>query len=200
MVALPRCLLRPKLYVFVISLVVTGTFVWYSTFEVTTLEKKEGTEVLNFEWLPLDNISYLENCRNSAQGSALIVDELGFVCSLAHLWSSGCCDSSSPNTKRFDCSNCLPIGCCSLYEHCVSCCLHPKKKLTLGSILKKLVLSESSVHLIYMSLRDQFEFCLTKCRTSSESVQHENSYKSPDYKYCFGIEHSSVAPVDDEQT
>ena len=35
MVALPRCLLRPKLYVFLIILVVTGTFVWYNTLEVS---------------------------------------------------------------------------------------------------------------------------------------------------------------------
>lgn len=35
---------------------------------------------------------------------------------------------------------------------------------------------------IYSSVTDHFELCLTKCRTSSLSVQHENSYKDPNYK------------------
>ena len=55
------------------------------------------------------------------------IHAVGFVCSLDHLQSSGCCDNSSPNSKRFNCLNCLSIGCCSLYEDCVSCCLDPDK-------------------------------------------------------------------------
>ena len=42
------------------------------------------------------------------------------------------------------------------------------QKQILTVILNKLTQSESSIHLIYTSLKDQFEFCLTKCRTSSE--------------------------------
>lgn len=37
------------------------------------------------------------------------------------------------------------------------------------------------------SVNDQFELCLAKCRTDSHSVQHENKYKNPDLKYCFGL-------------
>lgn len=193
MVAVPRCLLRPKLYVITVALIVTGLFVWYSTFkESITIDQEESTDPPTFEWISLDNISYLEHCRNSQQGSTFIVDELGFLCSLDQLWPSGCCDKSSPDTKRFDCLNCIPVGCCSLYETCVSCCLDPDKKQIIKVILNQLIQSENSIRLIYMSLRDQFEFCLTKCRTSSESVQHENSYKHPKYKYCYATEHSSV--------
>lgn len=193
MVAVPRCLLRPKLYVIIVTLTITGLFVWYSTFkEPVNIDQEESSDPPIFEWISLDNISSLEQCRNSQQGSAWIVDELGFVCSLDNLLSSGCCDNSSPTTNRFSCLNCLPVGCCSLYEICVSCCLDPDKKQTLAAILNKLVQSENSIRLIYTSLRDQFEFCLTKCRTSSESVKHENSYKHPKHKYCYATEQSSV--------
>lgn len=30
-----------------------------------------------FKWLPIQNITYLDICRNSRQGDSLIVDELG---------------------------------------------------------------------------------------------------------------------------
>lgn len=36
------------------------------------------------------------------------------------------------------------------------------------------------------STDDSFEFCLAKCRTSSSSVKHENSYPDPRYKHCHG--------------
>ena len=39
--------------------------------------------------------------------------------------STGCCAPQS--SKRYECSTCLDSGCCGLYEHCVSCCLHPDK-------------------------------------------------------------------------
>lgn len=56
-----------------------------------------------------------------------VLYNVGFVCSLDHLKPSGCCDNLSTNSKRFYCLNCLPVGCCSLYEICVSCCLDPNK-------------------------------------------------------------------------
>lgn len=40
------------------------------------------------------------------------------------------------------------------------------------------------------SISDHFEFCLTKCRTSSHSVLHENAYKNPLAKYCFASQAS----------
>jgi len=43
-----------------------------------------------------------------------------------------------------------------------------------------------SVGVLFASITDHFEFCLTKCRTSSQSVQHENSYRDPRAKHCYG--------------
>lgn len=39
---------------------------------------------------------------------------------------------------------------------------------------------------LFHSISDDYELCLTKCRTSSHSVLHENSYKDAEHKYCFG--------------
>lgn len=49
----------------------------------------------------------------------------GFVCSRKDLSASGCCHSSGESTKRYECSDCQNNNCCSIYEHCVSCCLNP---------------------------------------------------------------------------
>ncbi len=37
----------------------------------------------------------------------------------------------SPSTCLYYRSSCLQNGCCSMYEHCVSCCLQPEKVLSL---------------------------------------------------------------------
>lgn len=39
---------------------------------------------------------------------------------------------------------------------------------------------------LFMAVEDHFELCLAKCRTSSQSVQHENTYRDPVAKYCYG--------------
>lgn len=39
---------------------------------------------------------------------------------------------------------------------------------------------------LFASVTDHFELCLAKCRTNSQSVQHENSYKDPKAKHCYG--------------
>lgn len=41
-------------------------------------------------------------------------------------------------------------------------------------------------NVLFASVADHFELCLAKCRTNSQSVQHENSYRDPKAKYCFG--------------
>lgn len=41
------------------------------------VDQEESTDSPTFEWISLDNVSNLEQCRNSQQGSTLIVDELG---------------------------------------------------------------------------------------------------------------------------
>uniref|UniRef100_A0A1X7TNY7 SREBP regulating gene protein n=1 Tax=Amphimedon queenslandica TaxID=400682 RepID=A0A1X7TNY7_AMPQE len=94
---------------------------------------------------------------------------------------TGCCNID--HSIRFDCSSCAPSMCCAVYEHCVSCCLSSDKKPVLQDILT------NSIHPVYSSVKDQFELCLAKCRTSSQSVHHENSYRNPDTKYCYGPPH-----------
>ena len=51
----------------------------------------------------------------------------GYICSLSDVLSSGCCNNKPDISTRYDCSGCLDNGCCAVYEHCVSCCLHPDK-------------------------------------------------------------------------
>ncbi|XP_049475858.1 SREBP regulating gene protein isoform X1 [Panthera uncia] len=66
-------------------------------------------------------------CRNSIQGKHLITDELGYICERKDLLVNGCCNVNVPGTKQYRCDGCLPNGCCSAYEYCVSCCLQPSK-------------------------------------------------------------------------
>lgn len=66
-------------------------------------------------------------CRNSVQGRSIIADENGYVCDLFDLQSNGCCRVEAESSKRYHCDSCTPSGCCSQYENCVSCCLHPQK-------------------------------------------------------------------------
>ena len=41
-----------------------------------------------FKWIPIQNITFLDRCRNSQQGDSLIVDELGMsVINHPHLFT-----------------------------------------------------------------------------------------------------------------
>ncbi|XP_075754299.1 SREBP regulating gene protein isoform X4 [Pelodiscus sinensis] len=103
----------------------------------------------------LGNSSQLSNqCRNSVQGKLFITDELGYICERKDLLVNGCCNVNVPSTKLYSCDSCLPNGCCSVYEYCVSCCLQPNK-----------------------------------------SVQHENTYRDPVAKYCYGEYPPELLPV-----
>ena len=85
------------------------------------------------------------------------------------------------------------MNCCKIIEYCISCCLNPNKK----SLLQKVLSQQSAllsvnyqirgVQALFASVTDIFELCVAKCRTSSQSVQHENSYKNPHEKHCFGL-------------
>ncbi|XP_043193184.1 SREBP regulating gene protein-like [Amphibalanus amphitrite] len=125
------------------------------------------------------------SCRNSVQGIELIADDRGHVCERRHLVSTGCCDTEIPSTRRYQCDSCSEHGCCSVYEHCISCCLHPDKKPLLHTVLGKA--SQHRYNLVYSSVTDQFELCLTKCRTSSLSVLHQNVYRNARMKFCYGV-------------
>ena len=51
----------------------------------------------------------------------------GFVCHREAVLEGGCCDQSESDVQQFVCDSCINNGCCSVYEHCVSCCLQPEK-------------------------------------------------------------------------
>lgn len=59
------------------------------------------------------------------------------------------------------------------------------QKEVLESILDKV---SAKQNVLFASVSDHFELCLAKCRTDSHSVHHENSYRDPKEKHCFGQE------------
>ncbi|XP_011137982.1 UPF0454 protein C12orf49 homolog [Harpegnathos saltator] len=145
-------------------------------------------------------------CRNSIQGKALIVDERGIVCARHEVLPNGCCrieQKQSPKNEetpimarreRYSCKTCNPQGCCTIYEYCVSCCLHPgkqikgRKDVVSGSV--KAQKEEDAVRTRIRNL-DRFQICLAACRTSSASVRHENTYKDPFAKHCYAMQPSN---------
>uniref|UniRef100_A0ABI7YPK0 SREBP regulating gene protein n=1 Tax=Felis catus TaxID=9685 RepID=A0ABI7YPK0_FELCA len=131
-------------------------------------------------------------CRNSIQGKHLITDELGYICERKDLLVNGCCNVNVPGTKQYRCDGCLPNGCCSAYEYCVSCCLQPSKQLLLERFLNRAAVAFQN---LFMAVEDHFELCLAKCRTSSQSVQHENTYRDPIAKYCYGESPPELFPA-----
>lgn len=163
---------------------------------VTTLQNEQVVEVdekpsvlhnpqVEFRWQSYvdSNDSNALACRNSVQGKVLITDDRGYVCLRGNVLPSGCCDANSLRTRRYCCDTCRAGGCCTIYEHCISCCLQPDKKLLLQSVLGK---ATETFSVLFASVTDHFELCLAKCRTSSQSVQHENSYRDPKAKHCYG--------------
>lgn len=123
-------------------------------------------------------------CRNSVQGRRLVADERGFLCSRRQLLNTGCCNSTAEATSKYDCDSCSQAsGCCSHYEHCISCCLRPQMRQTLQQVLQH---AAETNNVLFVSVSDHFELCLAKCRTSSSSVQHENTYRNKEEKYCYG--------------
>ncbi|KAJ8948430.1 hypothetical protein NQ318_007953 [Aromia moschata] len=123
------------------------------------------------------------NCRNSVQGKVLIADDRGFTCPRHEVLLTGCCNDDSTAVIQYSCETCKPNNCCAIYEYCISCCLHPDKKDVLETVLGK---ATEQNNVLFASVTDHFELCLAKCRTNSQSVQHENSYKDPRAKHCYG--------------
>jgi len=66
-------------------------------------------------------------------------------------------------------------------ELCVSCCLgkYPDFAAVLANDAMTLDIFKVVV------VQDLFDFCLIRCRTSSQSVVHQNSFRSK-LKHCFG--------------
>ncbi|XP_059544248.1 SREBP regulating gene protein-like [Myotis daubentonii] len=115
-----------------------------------------------------------------------------YVCERKDLLGNGCCNVNVPCTKQYCCDGCLTNGCCSAYEHCVSCCLQPNKQLLLERFLNRAAVAFQN---LFMAVEDHFELCLAKCRTSSQSVQHKNTYRDPIAKYCYGESPPELFPA-----
>lgn len=138
------------------------------------------------------------SCRNSVQGRVWLVDDRGLVCLRGAVHSaSGCCDPADASTKLHSCATCGRGGgdndnsggdaephCCSGYEHCVSCCMNPDKRVLLERVIAAATGRQRAV---FATVADHFELCLAKCRTDSHSVQHENQYRRPAAKHCYGL-------------
>ncbi|KAL0272630.1 UNVERIFIED_CONTAM: hypothetical protein PYX00_005525 [Menopon gallinae] len=113
-------------------------------------------------------------CRNSVQGKVLIVDDRGYICSRSDVLPSGCCNTESENTRRFACDTCKSTGCCSIYEYCISCCLHPDKKHLLQTVLGK-----ASENVLFASKLDIHEKCVylhTHIDTKDKKICHMKYY------------------------
>ncbi|XP_004210848.2 SREBP regulating gene protein isoform X1 [Hydra vulgaris] len=154
-----------------------------------TLKDQGSTQsfMAKFTWLDLSNATFLKKCRNSKQGPYLIADEKGQVCMINNVLKNGCCNFHANSTVRYNCNSCHTNRCCEVYEHCVSCCLQPvprKRRL----IEKILVHAHMARNPLLREVKDTFELCLHKCRTSSASVYQENKYKDSSFKYCFGTD------------
>ncbi|KAK1156497.1 hypothetical protein AOXY_G21571 [Acipenser oxyrinchus oxyrinchus] len=134
----------------------------------------------------------INRCRNSIQGKVLLTDELGFVCQREDLLVNGCCNVNNPSTSQYLCKSCLSNGCCGVYEYCVSCCLQPDKQQLLERFLNR---AAEGFQNLFTAVKDHFELCLAKCRTSSQSVQHENTYRDPMAKYCYGENPPELLPI-----
>ena len=106
-------------------------------------------------------------CRNTVQGRQLICDDKGVVCKRENVNYDGCCLQPA---LQFHCSaqpECdQSASCCSLFEYCVACCLQPANKDTLAKFVRDTLIS---LEKLFGSIKNQFDLCLTKCRTSSLS-------------------------------
>lgn len=56
-----------------------------------------------------------------------------------------------------------------------------QQRKVLQTVLGK---ASETFRVLFSVINNHFELCLAKCRTSSQSVQHENTYLKPN-KHCY---------------
>lgn len=101
---------------------------------------------------------------------------------------NGCCNNV-PGTKKLHYDGCLPhsyprlLTALMLGRTALSCCLQPSKPLLLEHFPAP---SSHGIPDLLHGTEDHFELCFTKRRTSSQSVQHENTCRNPIAKCCSG--------------
>lgn len=123
------------------------------------------------------------HCQNTRLGRHYLADSTGRVCPRASFRSStGCCDASVAATKKLSCDTCEPEldGCCSSYEHCVSCCMRPEHygDVDLSTVADELFRDKT------FEFDSTFAFCEAACRTTSSSTVHENAFIDK-RRYCY---------------
>ncbi|KAL0124719.1 hypothetical protein PUN28_006524 [Cardiocondyla obscurior] len=167
---------------------------WQEMLDQTVNDNVESMETS----LINENDTAIQTCRNSVQGKGLIVDDRGVVCLRHEVLSNGCCTVEQKQTpknveslpvarrEKYSCKTCNPQGCCTIYEFCVSCCLHPDKQIKgRKEVLAGSAKVQKNVGRTSLRNSDRFQICLAACRTSSSSVRHENTYKDPLAKHCY---------------
>merc|ERR1712062_213261 len=160
-------------------------------------EEVEADKLEKFNNSTGDEIKKISTCRNSVQGKLWIADDQGFICHRSDISSNGCCDRNSTSSLKYSCNGCTnSTGCCETFEFCVSCCMNPLNKEELMSVLNE---ASALSNLLLLSVSDQFELCLAKCRTSSRSVQHENLYIDSKMKYCYSKGPVLTTPSNNDQ-
>ncbi|PRQ37775.1 hypothetical protein RchiOBHm_Chr4g0406391 [Rosa chinensis] len=125
-------------------------------------------------------------CRSTVQGRYLLSDDNGHVCdALSVNPQSRCCPEKG---DKFSCHGCNVVSeCCNSYEYCVSCCQDPSRIIKEQVLEVKIAKPASAGK--YSSV---FDFCAGRCRHNSESVVHENAYRS-DFHHCFSLPSNSSA-------
>lgn len=154
-----------------------------------TEEKEAPKEPPKFEEiLTFNNTDPSKPCK-SVMGRKYNVDDNGHVCSIDHTdRGTRCCKDQR---ERYICTTCNLYNCCSIYEMCVSCCMNPKNKEIVDSDW-----NSKKNEQLYRRVKTNFEFCITRCRTSSKSVINENRYRSV-FKHCYGrLDPSDVARIE----
>jgi hypothetical protein len=138
--------------------------------------QKEATA----EKQPQSTSKLITLCRNTVIGNDFITDSRGYTCNIEDLDHVTQCCSTQPkkSISRYSCKSCEKHGCCSVYEHCVSCCLAPEHREDLRENYDK-----RKTDRLYRGVTTVFQFCATRCRTTSGSVINQNRYRSP-LKHC----------------
>jgi len=123
-------------------------------------------------------------CDSTVSGKLLVADDRGRVCSRYVLDSvTGCCNASQAGTSTLSCNTCgRSSRCCRVYEYCVTCCMRQDFLPDLELLLTPAPHETKD----FNGLAARFSACSALCRTSSESVEHERSYKSS-AMFCFAV-------------
>lgn len=161
-----------------------------STEKVEKEEVKEKEPPKIEEMLSFNSTEPTKPCK-SVVGRKYNVDDNGFVCSIDYMdRNTKCCKDQR---ERYTCTTCNLYNCCSIYEMCVSCCMNPKNKEVVESDW-----NAKKNEQLYKRVKTNFEFCITRCRTSSKSVINENRYRSV-FKHCYGrLDPNDVARIEEK--